>query len=717
MRCVPTASASSRRCFPRVVVFAVAGLATVHANAVQNIAEIGYALHRLGPVGAQGWGEVDVDGDGRVDLVTTADGPAALILVYGRAAGASQVRLKQSLIRPPDSIAALATIPDGDASVVAIGADQVATLYGGWPLAAQSSFAIQNAATLARVGDIDADGALELVCAGTDTLNAYALPSGELKWSASLTVADLALAALDGDPALELIIAQGDAAPGMVLDGATLLQEWSWPNGFGSYVASGRFGDLLEPGFLSAKEFGPVSGYWAAPYAWSWNMSNPNPDALAAGDTDADGREEFAVGDGEGGYVRIYDGPTRQMLYDFPNAGHGMWALGFLDVDGDSRAEVWYSAKIETSSNLDLNFAAAIINPITTLPRLVIDSYTHGASASKLVDLNGEGRLQWIVGTSGAFSYRGLLRVLDAATLTEEWRAPYVDANANEPFQMGFRSLQVAQLDADPVPKLIAVGGNPGYGFRFLVINGATYHVEAQVPPLFNRIPDEMVASRLVQHVPGGNPELLVMSHANGVGYPSVQLDVYSLPAGDLLWSSPVLGGSSDRSYGLDVGQLDADPAPEYLAVHTAGLAAFDGASGLAEWALPLTVRGAIIVATEGGPTIYAYTAEGLVTVFDAETREPIHSFTLPAPLERLARLPDDNDHLLAVAGERLVALRSNDGEVLARSGWIGDAPTAGDSLDVVRDGHRWRVSTGRSFATYLHSVPDLDILLQSGFE
>jgi hypothetical protein len=53
----------------------------------------------------------------------------------------------------------------------------------------------------------------------------------------------------------------------------------------------------------------------------------------------------------------------------------------------------------------------------------------------------------------------------------------------------------------------------------------------------------------------------------------------------------------------------------------------------------------------------------------------------------------------------------------LAQSGWIGGEPDAGDNLHVAREGNRWRVSTGRSFATYLHMVPDLNVVFGSGFE
>lgn len=701
--------------FARLAVFAITLMAAGSAHSAAEIVEIGYALHRLGPVGAQGWGSVDADGDGRIDLVTTADGPAALILVYGRAGSTFAPRLKQSIVRPPDSIAALSTIPGNGAKVVVVGSDQIATLYGGWPLAAQGTFAIQHATRIARAGDIDADGNTELLCAGANAVTAYSLPDGNLEWSVSLSAADFMLASIDSDPALELVIAQGDAAPGMVLDGATLLQEWVWPAGFGSHVASGRFGDFLEPEIIGAKAFGPVSGFSVAPYAPAWTINNSDTDAVAAGDTDADGRDEFAIGDGQWGSVRVHDGPTRQLLYQFANQDHGMWALGFLDVDGDLRSEVWYSARIENSSNRDPNFAAAIMNPITALPRLVIDSYWQSASASAFADLDGDGGLEWIIGTSGPSNRKGLLRVLDAATLQEDWRAPYT---ASTQFDMVYRSLHVAPFVSEARPKLIAVGGAPSYGFRFLVINGDNHQIESQVPPGFpQEIRDEMTASRLVQHVPGGNPELLVFSHANGIGFPSVQLDVYSLPEGNLVWSSPVLGGDYDRSLSLDVGQLDADPATEYLATYTAGMIAYDSVTGAMEWTLPVTVQGAIILEGDDGPRIYTHTESGSVAVLDAATQASITSFALPAPLERLARLPGRSDYLLAVAGERLLLIRATDGELVAQSDWIAGKPAPGDNLAVVREGNRWRVSTGRSFATYQHWVSDPDVLFDSSFE
>lgn len=700
------------------LVAAATSLGSLPADALQQIQEIGYSLHRLGPLGVQGWGAVDADGDGRHDLVTTADGPAALILVYGRVAGSSQLRLKQSLVRPPDSIAALATVAGGDpASVVVVGSDRVATLYGGWPLAAISSFVIEQEATRVRVADVDADGQLELVCIGANALGAYALPAGELKWSRPIAAVDLALAQLDDDPALELVLARGDSTAGIILDGATAQPEWSWPGGFGSHVAAGRFGYALEPGFVTATDFGSVSGFWAAPYASAWTMNNFDTDGVAAGDTDADGRAEFAVGDGQWGSVRIYDGANRQMLYEFANQGHGLWGLDFVDFDGDARSEVWYSSRIENSSNRDDSFAAAIMNPINALPRFVINSYWQGAGATTLADVDGDGRQEWLIGTTSNSSSRGLLRALDAATQVEEWRAPYVNGGSNQHYQMVYRSLQVAHYEGDPIPRLIAVGGSNYAGFRFMVINGASKQVEAQIPGQYSPWGGEIVASRLVQQVPGGNPELLVLSHSTGNRLPSIQLFAFSLPSGEMVWSAPRTGGEYDHSLSLDVGQLDEDPATEYLVAHTAGVAAFDSATGATEWTLPLTVRGALIVPDTQGPTVHAYAENGTVSVYAASTRELIREFSLPAPLEKLATLPGDDERLLAIAGERLVLLRLADGQLLAESDWIGSQPEAGDNLSVVREGNRWRVSTGRAFAAYLHWVPDPDVYFENGFE
>lgn len=688
-----------------------------HADALPDIPVLGHALHRLGPVGAHGWGETDVDGDGRADLVTSGDGPAALILVYGRINITVGLAQKQSLLGPPHSISALATAPSGDTRVVTVSPDRMATRYGGWPLAPIGSFQVSHATQLMRIGDIDADGTLELLCAGEGKLSAYSLPDGIPKWTMSLVVTDIVLASLDADPALELIIAGGDSAPGYVIDGATGMLDWSRPEGFGTYLAEGKFGKFFEPGFVAARDWDSLAGFTVAPYALGWSMSNVDTDGVAAGDTDADGRDEFAVGDGQWGSVRVYDAPTRQMLYEMYNQGHGMWALGMLDFDANARDEVWYSARIENDSYREDNFAAAIMNPITARPRLTIESYQQDATASLLADLDQDGDLEWVIGTSTEFANKGLLRMLDATSRNEVWRAPYELGNLWLPFQMWYRGLHAAQLDADPALELVAVGGNYGGRFRFVVIDGATRSVEGQFPALgtpWASLANNVTSSRLVQHAPGGAPELLTASYIYNVAA-NVKLDLYSLPFGELLWSSPTVGGPYDRSLGLDVGQLDADPSPEYLLVHTGGLSAFDAGTGQAEWTLPIATRGAIIVATQAGSRIYSFDSQDEVTVYDPATLLPVGGFSLPVPLEQLARLPGRDDVLLAISGEQLRLINLS-GQMLQESGWIGGGPGVGDNLSVVSDGNGWLISIGRSFSTFQFRL-ELDEIFSHGFE
>lgn len=710
----PFRSSPRRAIAPVFCAFALASSAAL-AGALPAPTIAGHVLHRPGPIGVHGWGETDVDGDGRADLVTSADGPAASILVYGRLAGSSQLGLKQHLYGPADSIAALAAATGGETRVVTVSPGRLVTRYGGWPLAPIGSFSIAHDATLARIGDVDADGTLELLCAGGGSLSAYSLPDGTLEWSMSLAVTDLALASFDTDPALELLVAGGDAGTGWVLDGATRLADWSRPEGFGSYVAPGRFGNSLEAGFVAARDWTSLQGFTAAPYAPAWSMANSDTDGVAAGDTDADGRDEFAVGDGQWGDVRVYDAPTRQMLYEYRNPGHGMWALGMVDFDGDAREEVWHSARTENSSDYEDNFAAALMDPVNARSRLTIENYRQGATASLLADLDGDGGLEWATGTSSIFAYKGLLRILDADSQVEEWRAPYEIGNLFEPFQVGYVGLHAANLDADPAQEIVAVGVQGQDRFRFLVVDGATHAVQHMVPAPPTHWYGDVRASRLVQHVPGGVPELLI-AKSNYLAAQNVTLHVYSLPQGQLLWSSPGVAGPYDYALQVDVGALDEDPAPEYLLVHTLGLTAFDSGDGRTEWTLPADVQGASIVATTGGPRIFAFKTAGAVTVYDPATRLAVGGFTLPAPLERLARLPGRDDLLLAVAGERLLLI-DRDGAVLGTSGWIGGAAGKGDSLHVVADARGWTVSLGRSFATFQLRLADPDVVFRSGFE
>lgn len=598
--------------------------------------------------------------------------------------------------------------------MVSIGSDRVARRYAGWPLTEIGAFEVAHVTRIARIDDIDGDGVLELLCAGEGTLSAYSLPDGTPEWSMKVQTTDLALAALDRDPALEIIAAGGDSAPGLVIDGATRMLDWSRPEGFGTYVAPVR---LFEAGgweFVGARDWESLSGFTTAPFGLAWSLPNFDTDAVAAGDTDADGQEEFAVGDGQWGSVRVYETPDRRMLFEMDNPGRGMWALGMLDFDADARDEVWFSARAETSSGAEENFAAAIMNPANAQARLTIESYRQGATASLLADLDQDGTLEWAIGTSNPFASKGLLRVLNAATQTEVWRAPYENGNSFEPFQTGYLSLYASQLDGDSALELIAVGTIRSDQTRVLIVDGRTRAVERQIPTPIERWNATVTTSRLVQHVPGGPAELLVASHVYNTSQ-NVRLEVYSLPMGNLLWRSASVGGPYDQGLSIDVGQLDADPAAEYLLAHTGGLSAFDAAGGR-EWTLARPTAGALILHDPLAPAVLSFTREGEVVQIDPVSGLVTGRFTLPAPVERLAHLPNVHDKLLAIAGERLL-LVDRQGEVLASSGWIGGEPGVGDSLDVAPTREGWLISLGRSFATFQLRLANPEFIFADSFE
>lgn len=693
----------------------LASTAAIGSDAPAGISVLGHALHRVGPIGAQGWGEVDVDQDGQGDLVTSGNGPASLILVYGRAHGSSALALKQSLILPPLAIDALATASHGDTRVVSIGPDRVARRYGGWPLAEIGAFEVAHVTRIARIGDIDGDGELELLCAGEGTLSAYSLPSGTPEWSMKVQAADLALATLDQDPALEIIVAGGDSAPGLVIDGATRMLDWSRPEGFGTYVATGRLLESGGQGFVGARDWDSLSGFTTAPYGLSWSMPNFDTDAVAAGDTDGDGQDELAVGDGQWGSVRVYDTPDRRMLYEMHNPGNGVDALGLLDFDADGRDEVWFTARGEGSTNTEENFGAVIMDPASALPRLMVENYRQGATASLLADLDQEGTLEWVVGTSNPSAYKGLLRILNAATQTEVWRAPYEIGNGFAPFQTGYRSLHASQLDGDTALELIAVGAKPFDEWRILIVDGRTREVEHQIPTPIGRWPHTVSASRLVQHVPGGPAELLVAIHQYNAPE-NVRLEVYALPLGNLLWRSETVAGPYDEGLSLDVGQLDSDPAAEYLLAFTGGLTAFDASSGVREWTLSRPTAGALILSDPLAPVVLSFTREGQVVLIDPVSGLVTGEFTLPAPVEKFARLPNVDDKLLAIAGERLL-LVDRQGEVLASSGWIGSEPGVGDNLSVSSSQGGWLISVGRSFTTFQLRLTDPAFIFADNFD
>ncbi len=128
---------------------------------------------------------------------------------------------------------------------------------------------VTNNLRLYLAADIDADASLDLLgdCAanfsfGVPLILDYATAS--VQWQGPEQTAGVTAVQLDADPQLE-VISRGQV--GRIYDGATGMQEWAWPSGFGESVVGGRFEtDPLVPGFVT-QSFSGTTVFRASPYS------------------------------------------------------------------------------------------------------------------------------------------------------------------------------------------------------------------------------------------------------------------------------------------------------------------------------------------------------------------------------------------------------------------------------------------------------------------
>ena len=231
----------------QVALFSIACVlsATVTAMAQQPppvFTELGRTVQGYA-AGRAGFALGDFDADGRPDLVvsghlnpyTAAYG--AVLQVIGATQGG--IGAKQTILRRTSGLSRILgwTAEDGFAHLLSIDSDGLATEWAGWPLQSTRTFSVAANISAAAIGDIDNDGALELLTLqmpGIGGLVAHDLATGQVKWARpDLGGVDLIVAQLDADPALEIVIANWHL-PGLVLDGATQATEWTYSEGFGT---------------------------------------------------------------------------------------------------------------------------------------------------------------------------------------------------------------------------------------------------------------------------------------------------------------------------------------------------------------------------------------------------------------------------------------------------------------------------------------------------
>lgn len=343
-----------------------------------------------------------------------------------------------------------------------------------------------NAMTLA---DVEGDHRQEVIIVGTGQLYVHDAVSGVLLWNVNAAGGkDVVAGQFDGDPALE--IATGS---GTVVDAATRLPEWSWtpPATTTKLVVADLDGDGIDELIAQSGSAG-LTAYDLDGGATIW-FQPARESAWRIVDVENDGRLELLFHDTIAPQVVCSDARTlapRWSLYQAESVIHDM-ILADLDVDGvkelvwsagqnDTRLQVvdWRSAAVlweqavsaaswlgpeigQLDGGAEHEVVAAIPatdssdagklvifhldddDPIASSPPVADNLDTHGILDLRLRDVDADGRMEILVGTDASYDGRLEIWEFDGAVFTRTWK------NVSVPTGVGFRSVEVADLDLD----------------------------------------------------------------------------------------------------------------------------------------------------------------------------------------------------------------------------------------------------------------------------
>ena len=532
-----------------------------------------------------------------------------------------------------------------------------------------------------QVGDVDADGAVEVAFCSTDGLHVHDAVTGATEMAGVLDCGDLAVGQVDGDAALELVLANGTSTS-YVLDAVTRTVQWTYPLGFGRMV---RLGDLDGDGTPEIVAAHPerisVLDAVAKVEEDAADTSFRTIGAIAVADVDGDGPLEVVWGDRFGGGLHVLDGATLDAEWEIDNPDRDVASIMIADTDEDSVPELWWggdtrlfaadgaSREVEWRS---LSFAGPFLG------------LAHG-------DVEGDGRPDFLFtsfSSEGSFD-DGLYFIYGAVNKRLRYSSATTGTN-----WFGLKRVQVANVDGDPQLEVLLGSSEVNTGV-VLCYDGLT-HAEQ-----WRAFADSSmrVGSLQVGDV-DADGQLEVVFGADG-GY----VYVVDAATGAREWRSPRIDGGFPLSL-LRLAQLDADPALEILVgEYTGRLLSFDGVSHTVTQLVDELVTALATPDRNGDGR-----AEVLVGTLDGEIRV-VHPARrrghrvigrFGARIDGLAVADLDGDGIAdyAFATDGTVRIvQGLTGATLWESGWIGSGTAEQDSLliaDIDWDGRlELMVNTG----------------------
>lgn len=695
----------------------VASMASTAAMAAPAFVEIGHSVDFLQSAATSRFAKVDVDGDGLLDLVFAGTSGSPILLAVGKRSDTT-IGFKMTKVVADDGDLARVLVwsSAGIDHILTVSANGMVRDYSGWPLVEQRSFSIATSVVAAVVGDVDNDGSDELLVATYGAVYAYSLSNGQALWNYSVSgTRDFALAQLDADPALEIIL--GGPVPGIVLDGATRATDWQYIDGFGTKLATGSLVSSGGVQWVGAEDWNLFTVFRASPWSPLWSgAADLDIAAIGTANLDNNGRDVILQGDGQWGELHVIDPNTHQERFLIPNEGYGMSAVVGVDFDGDSKDEIAFGSYTTFQGDPLITIASGQSGLVGWQFFPVNGPFI----ATALGDVDGDGRMELVAATGGNYG-NGTIAIFDAETGLEEWRSPGNISNGNDPFYLTVAKIELVPHAGTPGMDIV-LAGSASYDGKITVMDGTTHSVRLQIygyasGPMNSRYLKDLA---LVDFNNDGVLDYVAATQPATTGAMGALLQVFSGDTGDLLWTSVAMGSGFSQVNGVLVSEgMVASASKQLIAVLAGSLRSFDSSTGLLSWVIAASNNGAFLVPSgENNAEIGVYLDTGAVTFYSVATQSYIRSYSLPAPLRAVTALNGDLHTLVAASADALTFVDGESGNILAATDYLGPFPDIGTRISAAKSTETsWTIASGTEAALYRFRLDVGDVIFANSFE